>query len=200
MKHIFLLPFFIIALAVQAVTIDFNNLGVVSNITINGFAGTFNGFDVSTPHGHFQSHISAASRADNGTTYLLNDDANGMTIVANDGSAFSLSQFDAAEWDSSFSGNQQVVVTGTFLGGGTTIQNFTSDATSTDGNGGLVDFETYTVNSSFNNLISLNIRNANADMAWDNIVLNEASAVPEPSSVVLLLGAFALFSFRKSNT
>ena len=125
-----------------------------------------------TGHAHFWSATHprvGEDRPDNGTDFLLNDAPDGIIVAAVSG-AFSLTQFDASEWGVEIRRGQEIVVTGTYADGGSIVATFVSDAE--------FGFETFTLPAGFENLESVNIKNANGAMAWDNIRINEEPTTP----------------------
>ena len=187
---------------VQADIIDFDSLapatvfGLGSSFAVDGFVFTV---------GQDNNAVTVASGTgqcsppcpDNGTTYLINQDSGNftaLTLTQMSGEIFSLASFDAAE---SFVGVNfeaaEIEVIGTFGDGSTTLSIFTLDGIQ-DGPGGLSDFETFFLPSSFTNLISVSFNGQGgffdgplffrSDFSIDNI--NTSLPVPEPSTLLLL--------------
>ena len=144
---------------------------------------TFGDFDVYVSLGWYIGSanplIGEGTYPNNTTDWLMNDNADGVLVTKTDGGVFSAVSFDASEWlVTNFSGETAITVTGHLSGGGTVVQDFTTDTT--------FSFETFNLNSSFTNLTQLRIADATpspgTSMAWDNIVLTE---IPEPSTVAM---------------
>jgi hypothetical protein len=167
------------------------------------------GFSFASDHFHT---IAAGQRAfaDNGTTFLADDIGgpdNNIVMTAMGGVPFTLNAFDVAEL---FVRNQAerpnataVEVIGTLLGGGTVTQTFSFDLIN-DGPGGVADFQTFFLASTFTNLVSVTFRGllgaGGGAIGLDNIVVNER-AVPLPAAGWLMLaglGAAGALSRRKA--
>ena len=152
--------------------------------------------------------------ADNGSNYVWSGNANiGVREAAN--ATFDLTSFDGAETHvgvaSLWAGAIQV--TGRYANGSTVMAQFVLDGIN-DGPGALVDFQTFSLPSTFSGLTAVTFSVAGGQygqFALDNIVLNgsfaslsqKASAtVPEPGSLglvcaALLLAAAVLLARRK---
>ncbi|MCZ8050201.1 MAG: PEP-CTERM sorting domain-containing protein [Microcystis aeruginosa K13-05] len=169
--------------AAQAVIIDFQSLEQ-NNQNVNGvgFTYTEDGFtldNLSTPN-PFKFFGTQASRYP-GSTALLNDTVDGITrLTQNGGGLFDLNsiQLTSANGDDSVTVN----FTGTKADSSTVSQAFTTDAI-------LSTLETFTFNSSFTNLVSVEWIQASPFHQFDNInVTPSATPVPEPSAILGLLG------------
>lgn len=178
----------------QAVNIDMEGTAESGSKTddLLGSVRIFGDAVLFTGHGHFWSAthpLIGSDRPDNGSDFLLNDAASGITIAALSGT-FSLTQFDASEWDVHLPREQTITVTGTLPGGETIVANFVTDA--------LFAFETFVLPAGFDELDSVNIKNENGDMAWDNILINEEPPQPTPRapSVTGVLLAGTDFTIR----
>jgi hypothetical protein len=139
---------------------------------------------------------------ENGSNYLLLQQNGGpVTITQKNGGLFSLYSFEAAETFVIFAEFPTIEVSGLTAQGQPVYASFDLDQIN-DGSGPLADFESFTLPSSFRNLLSaefkgtrntipLNIRG----FSLDNI---EAIPVPEVGSIYLLLFAgIGLFAASK---
>ena len=129
--------------------------------------------------------------ANNGTTNLFDGqglavDVRGLTVAP-----FQLVSFDAGELFQGFpsSWSQDVVVTGSFVGGGSVTQVFRLDFIH-DGPGPNADMESFTLSPAFTNLSVVRFQTSSPGKGFtlDNIVV---STVPEPATL-LLAGSGAL--------
>ena len=169
--------------AAQAVIIDFQSLEQNNSGFNNvGFTYTEDGFtldNLSTPS-PFAFFGTQASRYP-GSTALFNNTINGITrLTQNGGGLFDLNSIQLT----SLVGNDSVTVnfTGTKADSSTVSQTFTTDAI-------LSTLETFTFNSSFTNLVSVQWIQASPFHQFDNInVTPSATPVPEPSAILGLLG------------
>ncbi|CCI21096.1 conserved exported hypothetical protein [Microcystis aeruginosa PCC 9809] len=169
--------------AAQAVIIDFQSLEQNNSGFNNvGFTYTEDGFtldNLSTPH-PFAFFGTQASRYP-GSTALFNNTVGGITrLTQNGGGLFDLNSIQLT----SLVGNNSVTInfTGTKADSSTVSQTFTTDAI-------LSTLETFTFNSSFTNLVSVQWIQASPFHQFDNInVTPSATPVPEPSAILGLLG------------
>lgn len=182
-----LIPLFLVASSASAaINIDMEGFAPTGGLSNeNSSTRTFGDKFLFTVHGHYVDSA-ATGYASNGTDWLLNDNNLGITITEQSGGLFSANRFDASEWSSSYQNNPSyshvIVVTGTFADNSTTVQTFTTDS--------VFGFQTFTLNSSFQNLKSLQFVNNNPSlgygiMGFDNIILDDTSAVPEPASLAI---------------
>jgi len=164
--------------AAQAGVIDFQSLEQNnSNVNDAGFTYTEDGFtldNLSTayPFAFFGTQESRYP----GSTALFNNTANGITrLTQNGGGLFDLNSIQLT----SLLGDDSVTVnfTGTKADSSTVNQAFTTDAI-------LSTLETFTFNSSFTNLVSVEWIQASPYHQFDNI---NVTPVPEPSAILGLL-------------
>lgn len=187
----------------QAVLIGFEGVAPVNGISYeNNTTRTFGDFLVFTNNGHYidsgSSYATGTTYSTSGSDYLLNDDNNGVTITTADSSLFSMQSFQADEW---FRGNpttNRLTITGTYADSTITTQQFYTDNLFSGNTG---SFETFLLNSSFVNLVSVHLHQAYYGIwiSYDNIVLNEhQQPVPEPATMLLLgSGLIGFVGFRK---
>ena len=165
--------------AAQAVIIDFQSLEQ-NNSVVNyaGFTYTEDGFTLdslstSEPFAFFGTQESRYP----GSTALFNNEIDGITrLTQNGGGLFDLNSIQLT----SLNGDDSVTVnfTGTKADSSTVTQAFTTDAI-------LSTLETFTFNSSFTNLVSVEWIQAFPFHQFDNI---NVTPVPEPSAILGLLG------------
>lgn len=164
--------------AAQAVIIDFQSLEQ-NNSIVNGvgFTYTEDGFTLDNlsinPFAFFGTQASLYP----GSTALFNNTVGGITrLTQNGGGLFDLNSIQLT----SLVGNNSVTInfTGTKADSSTVSQAFTTDAI-------LSTLETFTFNSSFTNLVSVQWIQASPFHQFDNI---NATPVPEPSAILGLLG------------
>ncbi|NCQ90266.1 MAG: PEP-CTERM sorting domain-containing protein [Microcystis aeruginosa TA09] len=165
--------------AAQAVIIDFQSLEQNNSVPNNvGFTYTEAGFtldNLSTPFPFF--FFGTQEFRYPGSTALLNGTVGGITrLTQNGGGLFDLNSIQLT----SLNGNDSVTVnfTGTKADSSTVSQAFTTDAI-------LSTLETFTFNSSFTNLVSVQWIQAFPFHQFDNI---NVTPVPEPSAILGLLG------------
>jgi hypothetical protein len=179
------------ATSAHAVIIDFEDLGVAPGTQLNPASGvsvTSRGFSY-TPgpnnaSGFNDLHISSEGFwSYNGTTVGGTHDD--VILRKATGAPFSLQAFDFAGFpinsETSFS------VVGNLVGGGVVSANFTPDGI-TDGIGGAVDFQKFTLGAGWTNLDHVTWTHSGAGtnsglFALDNIVVNQ---IPEPGTLALL--------------
>lgn len=148
-------------------------------------------FSVIAPGGIFQNGGGIPGYPDNGTGYLETPDARdnfgGVSMNFTNFARFNLVSFDAAEYFMLGAGSFSVIGYG---GMGLRVTNsFTLDGVN-DGTGPLQDFQTFSLDSSFqnNNLFMIEFRNARFSL--DNVVI---SGVPEPSAgAIALIGVLCV--------
>ena len=167
--------------AAQAVIIDFQSLEQNNSGFNNvGFTYTEDGFtldNLSTPYpfGVFGTQEPRYA----GSTALFNGTENGITrLTQNGGGLFDLNSIQLTSLNGSYS--VTVNFTGTKADSSTVTQSFTTDAI-------LSTLETFTFNSSFTNLVSVQWIQASPFHQFDNINVS-ATPVPEPSAILGLLG------------
>ncbi len=178
---------------VFAVTITFEDVAPTGGIVIPVTPYSEGGFTLTNGYEHdsdgiFSSTVSVNSSGSDifgwcgscGSTPIT------LTLAADDGSLFSIESLDATNLAPGYySTGMGITVTGNLLGGGTVTQDliFVEDT-----------FTTFYLSSDFADLTSLQIQALfrGADLAMDNIVLNNgASTVPEPSTMILLFSGLA---------
>lgn len=177
--------------SVDAAGVDFEDISVPAGS--NDIAGdrTSTGFlfDSLANHTHLVNNNFGVF---NNTTYLVTDDFTGinpLTMSRVGGGVFALGKADIAEWSDTNETARTVSVTGNLLGGGTVATTLTLDLVF-DGAGSAVDFQTFSFNATWTNLLSVVFKGngsitGNNYFSLDNIVTN---AVPEPTT--LAMGSF----------
>jgi hypothetical protein len=140
------------------------------------------GFNVFVPFGRYIDSAfpqNGTFYPSNGTDYLAIDDQGGVTISRPGNATFSLTRFDAGEFSASGGSpaapGVPIDVLGSLQGGGTIATTFAQPA-------GAPTFRTFTLPAGWNNLVSVNIREANFFLVVDNVV----APVPEPTVLSLL--------------
>ena len=184
--------------AVHAAVIDMEGIAAANTQTTeDGTTQTFAGFDVFVPHGHYEGigFQQPSPRPSNGTDWLLYDHFSNVlnqafVVTQAGGGAFSLQSVDVSEWDIGFSRGNTLTVSGALQGGGTISTTFTTDQS--------FGFETFVFSNAWTNLLSVSFVDLNPDtgfgkLGFDNIVVNQPLAVPEPMTLTLLgLGVAAV--------
>jgi len=148
-------------------------------------SAVFQGFTFSTPgsFNHVASGTFSAQVSNNATSFLVLAAGAGQgALMANGGSAFSLTSFDADTFVH-LQGATTITALGTFADGTTISQTFITDAIG-DGPGPLADFQTFAVNG-FTDIVSVQFTSSNFTFALDNVNVTTAP-VPEPATLVLL--------------
>lgn len=172
----------LLAAPVQAVLIDFEDLGVSSGgqlDPVDNAVITSGGFDFVNGPGSsvLDLHFPNANGLDiGGTTELVSHEE--VIMSPNGGGTFTLNQFD---WGSRFSEAGTFTVHGDLFGGGTVSQVFALD-------GNTSTFETFVLPGTFTNLVSVlfeHIGGTQGIQNIDNIVVN--TVVPEPGSIAAML-------------
>ncbi len=172
------------------ITIDFEDLAVPVGGQINppeGVAVVSQGFNfapgpanLATGLGDIHIHHDSNGRGPkNGTN--VGGTHSDVVVTNAGGSAFSLFSFDYAGWSQP---ELNIVVTGTFQGGGTIATTFIPDGVN-DGTGPLADFENFSLGTDWVNLQGVTFEDGDS-FVLDNITVG---TIPEPSTVVLLLTA-----------
>lgn len=188
-------------LASHASVLTFDDLDInsFSSVTTDGYTVTAssNGIDFVTPGG--ASNCGPAC-VYNGTNFLMGWLGGSFTLSKTDGSAFSIFGFDGAEThtDRESSWAQSILLTGTKLDGSNVTQSFDLDFIN-DGEGSLNDFQTFSLSSSFTNLVSLQFEGVGGD-SWFSVdnIQTSLTTVPESSSLLLmLLGLVGLGASRR---
>lgn len=169
--------------------------------TEDGSNTVFSGFNVFVPHGHYQSNgFDFPNRPVNGTDWLLHDHFNGtlnqpVVVTKVGGGSFSAQSIDASEWDASLLRGQTLTLTGHLSGGGTIVQQFTTDD--------VFAFETFTL-SGFGDITQLDILGSTTGvnfgtLGYDNIVLDDpVTGVPVPAPLALAALGLALLGAQRS--
>jgi hypothetical protein len=193
MKKIFATFAFAFVLPVNAALVDFEDLGIASGTQSNpadNFVITSGGFDfVNGPTSFIADlHIpNNSSNAIGNTTEMISH--GDLLMTQSGGGDFSLSSFDFGSKFSEPAGGFSVV--GSLLGGGTVTQLFNFDGDNTT-------FESFLLNASFTNLVSVNWLMVGGTQKLFNIdnITTGPSAVPLPAAVWLfgpaLLGFLGL--------
>ena len=165
-----------------ATTIDMEGIAPGGGITTESNATrNINGFNVFVNHGHYVDSANpniGPIWVSSGSDYLIHDNTSPFVSTDAGGAVFSIQSFIATEFHVTLPGGNTITVVGTLFGGGTVNAAFVTDAT--------VGFETFTFNSSWTNLTQVTFQNVGSSMAYDDIVVNAAAAVPEPSTFLLL--------------
>lgn len=192
MKKILALIFALCSMTAQATLIDFQDLPSghcaaqgSDGVTSGGFM--FNG-NITDP-GLWTCEAGAVGS--NTSDALLN--ANGQSIYSMSawgGVAFSLNFFEAGnrsqpQWYATSGG---VLVTGYVADGPAVTQTFNFDGD---------NFGLFLLNSQFTNLIAVSftsIGSGNSEFLLDNIGVNGATPVPEPSMIMLMMVALAVIA------
>lgn len=175
----------------SALVIDFESIATGACVSA-GTSFTTQGFTFST--GAFTFFSCDGTRTDlasNGTITVGSENPTVTTMTKSGGEAFSVQSIDLGELFTSETGSHQVRITGDLSGGGTVSATVDLDNIN-DGSGGVADFQTFSLPSSFDNLQSLVLAGTlpleDPRFMFDNIVVGagELSPVPEPSTALLL--------------
>ncbi len=115
-----------------------------------------------------------------GSAGLFNNTIGGLTGLSAGGAGFSLNSIDLSRFSQTQTGLATVTFTGNFVGGGSTVQVFTFTQ---------FGFQTFTFNSTFTNLASVDFGPQTSPFfQFDNVVVNAnaPATVPEPATMLLL--------------
>ena len=153
--------------------------------------------------------------ASNGTTHLGYESGRGapITMTRQDGGVFSLLSLDASEFYPNSGGdrpNAEILrIVGTFLDGTSATYELFLDGL-TDGTGGVVDFQHFSLPSVFTNVVSIvftgwRFEGRDGGVAIDNLEVinglvggNEPANVPEPATLALFgLGLIGMGAARR---
>lgn len=190
---ILLLSCFVRSGIANAYTIDFEGIAPYAGISNeNNTSHIFGNLFVFSFHGHYVDSVYADNNApyvaNSGSDFYINDSNNGFDIERVDNGLFSLNSFQTDEWYYTYQRNSTVTVTGTYSDNSTIVQQFTTDNLFS-GNSG-VSFETFYLGSGFSNLKSVNFLATYSQntswMVFDNVVVDATTAIPEPSTMLLL--------------
>lgn len=192
-----------LAVPATAATVTFDALASSSNpgaFVTDGFS--FVGVDfVSTGGASFCN----PQCPQNGTKHLLEQDiwTPGWTMSKVGGGSFSLLSFDGAEAHMGLQSfwAENILVTGTRIGGGTVSASFALDFLQ-DGEGAGNDFQRFSLSSDFSDLVSVAFLGTGTSANWfsvDNIEVGDAvtNNVPEPSALALLALGLAGVGLRR---
>jgi hypothetical protein len=153
------------------------------------------GYRFVTPQGVASNDMNDTGYPYNGTTYLqVLTNQTPLTIARVDSMPFNITSIDLAEYSTVFTSPKTVTFTGNKAGGGTVNTTFVTDGI-IDGNGPLVDFQTFTFPSTFSNLSS--VTTTTATFSFDNV---NVTIVPEPSGVAFLFAGVLMLITRRRLT
>lgn len=189
-----------------AAVIDFEGIAAPgTQTTDDGTNRVFSGFNVFTPHGHYQdSAFNPGDRPTNGTDWLLHDhfDATAnqpVVITVVGGGVFSLRSVDASEWENTFPLGQTLTITGHVQGGGTIIANLITD--------NVFGFQPFSFGNAWTNLTQVDLIGSNAfpfgscssatvcgSLGYDNVIVE---AIPEPTTLSLLVIGLSVMIIRR---
>ncbi len=180
----------------QAVVIDFEALehGGTGQLALSG-TGKFyseNGFDFNSSSTTNNFAVWGTASANYlGSTALWNGDGTGVTgittLTRTGGGSFDLNSIDVGELFVTGSGIATVEFVGTFFGGGTISQSFTTDGVRATGSG----FETVDF-TGFTDLVSVSWLQVTPFIQFDNVTLDEAPvSAAEPAALAILGLGFA---------
>ncbi|MBL1202460.1 MAG: PEP-CTERM sorting domain-containing protein [Nostoc sp. GBBB01] len=172
----------------SAVVIDFDDLtgeGIVFN---RGFTYIEDGFVLNNLATSFEfASVHPGDDRYFGSVHFYNNAPDGITrLTQGGGAAFDINSISL----NSLNGDYAVPVTftGQKSGGGKAIQSFTTDA--------LAGFETFFFGNDFDSVTEVTWVQADPFHYFDNIVINQAVSVPEPSTIfgfATVLGFGAVF-------
>jgi hypothetical protein len=135
--------------------------------------------------------VCAPACASNGTNAFYSFNTGSLSITGGGAAGFSLTSLDAAQTFTQSNRVLDFVITGSLVGGGTVSSQITTAP------GGADVFQTFLLPGTFTGLSSVTIAGIDPyptlEFSVDNIVLNGGvAAVPEPSTLVLLVGGLGV--------
>ena len=128
-----------------------------------------------------------------------------LSISRSDGALLSLQSFDFAELNAFVNFEPYaLLITGVYANGSTVSQSFIFDR-AYDGAGPVTDYQSATLSASFQDLASARFQViadpfctgecfAPSDFSLDNVMLSSVAAIPEPSSVALMIFPLAMLA------
>jgi hypothetical protein len=190
----------------QAAIINFEDIPTAPGTNNIEGSETSDGFLFTSPSSHIHRVNQAGSFGDSGSTNLMIHDngggnaGNALTMAAVSGGAFNINSALLSEGFVGF-GAATVHVVGNIFGGGAVTTDFALDGI-IDGVGGVNDFQTFNFSGAWTNLTSVTFSGVGGTVnehafSIDNIVVNQAQAIPEASSLALLGLALAGLGFSR---
>jgi len=188
---------------VNSAIIDFEELPFPSALPVGSSLST-HGYTI-TNDGSIVAEVTPCnpSCANNGTQTLLTQVDGTLRITKSDGGGFNLIGFDAGESFSALNSfwAGQIDVTANLIGGNSIQISFSLDQIN-DGDGPLIDFQSFALPAAITNISSLVIKGSGGiggrnDYSLDNIQLQ---AVPVlPAFWLFISGLLSLYGFRQTN-